>query len=74
MTYASPSKRISLDKNFLWVRNSRRYRGIGGNKANGAGFRPNVDPAAVAVAHNLNDSFISKMLSFILRLAMHDDP
>ena len=48
--------RISFGKNFLWVRNNRLYRGIGGNKANGAGFRPRVDPAAVAIADRLNDS------------------
>lgn len=61
MIYSSPNKRISFGKNFLWVRNNRLYRGIGGSKANGAGFRPKVDPAAVAVAHNLNDPLIARV-------------
>ena len=57
--YSLPTKRISLFKYFLWARNSRLYSGIGGSKANGAGFRPKVDPAAVAVAHNFKDSLIA---------------
>lgn len=57
--YSSPSRRISLDKNFLWVRNSRLYKGIGGSRASGAGFRPKVEPAEVAVAHSFKDFLIA---------------
>jgi hypothetical protein len=50
--YSSPTWRISLGKNFLCARNSLLYNGIGGRRANGAGLKPFVVPAAVGVAIN----------------------
>jgi hypothetical protein len=35
---------------FLWARNNRLYKGIGGNRAIGSGRKPLPVPADVAVA------------------------
>ena len=48
----SPNKRSSTPSLFRCERSKRRYRGIGGNKAAGAGLKGLDAPASVAVANN----------------------
>jgi len=54
----SPSKRSSTPSLFRCERSKRRYRGIGGNRAAGAGLKGLDAPASVAVANNLEKTLI----------------
>ncbi len=50
LTYSSPSNRISLGSFVRWARRIRRYRGIGGRSASGAGLSGLAAPADVGMA------------------------
>ena len=63
--YSSPSRRICGSKNFRCARSKRLYSGIGGSKANGAGFSPLVEPIAVGFASSRNDSLMADFLWFV---------
>ena len=50
LMYSSPSNRISEGRCLRCARNRRRYKGMGGNRAMGAGFRPCRPAWAASVA------------------------